>query len=169
MEAPNLVIWVLLAANLAALIVCLYWIAKLRHRFVKAFANLDSDQNLAETVIDYFEKLGITADKLDNLQRSYEHLAKLGNLSIQKTGIVRFNPFADTGSDQSFVLALLDNQDSGFLLTSIHGREGTRVYIKPIAYGASQHTLSKEEETALKVAKSPQLNQKEKQSDKDQA
>lgn len=128
---------------------------KLARRFEAAFANLDSKQNLAETIITYFDKLGLTEKKLDNIETSYKHLAAIGSKSIQKTAVVRFNPFRNTGGDQSFVLALLDNSDSGFLITSIHSRDGTRVYVKAINYGNSEHNLSKEEIQALNKARQP--------------
>src|SRR5688500_1833370 len=131
----------------------IYWVLKLQQRFGSALGSLDSEQDLAATVIDYFKKTGATKAKLDNLQKSYEHLADIGARSFQKSAIVRFNPFRNTGGDQSFVLALLDNNDSGMLLTSIHGREGTRIYIKPISYGNSDHALSNEESQALKDAR----------------
>lgn len=144
-------------AALGGTIFSLYWFLRLRRRFEAAFGNLDSSQNLAETIIEYFKKTGATKSKLDHLQKSYTHLAEIGARSFQKSAIVRFNPFRNTGGDQSFVLALLDNNDSGMLLTSIHGREGTRVYIKPISYGNSDHTLSEEESQALKQARSGSL------------
>lgn len=129
---------------------------KLRQRFEAAFGNLDSEQNLADTITTYFDKVGATEEKLKNIETSYKHLAKIGAKSIQKTAVVRFNPFRDTGGDQSFVLALLDNNDTGFLLTSIHSREGTRVYIKAVSYGNTKLHLSKEEEKALSQARSGQ-------------
>lgn len=128
---------------------------KLSRRFEAAFANLDSNQNLVDTITTYFEKLGTTEKKLENIETSYKHLAEIGARSIQKTAVVRFNPFRNTGGDQSFVLALLDNNDSGFLITSIHSRDGTRVYIKAITYGNSEHNLSKEEVQALHMARQP--------------
>lgn len=128
---------------------------KLARRFEAAFANLDSNQNLADTITSYFEKLGVTEKKLENIETSYKHLSSIGAKSIQKTAVVRFNPFRNTGGDQSFVLALLDNNDSGFLVTSIHSRDGTRVYIKAITYGNSEHNLSKEEVEALSTARQP--------------
>lgn len=145
----------LIALGVSALGVgfCVYWLVRLRRRLTSAFANIDSEQNLVETVTEYFKKLGATAKKLNNLHRSYEHLSDIAARSIQKSAIIRFNPFRNTGGDQSFVLALLDNNDSGFLLTGIHSREGTRVYIKTVEYGNSQHTLSQEEEKALQTAR----------------
>ena len=132
---------------------CLYWILKLRQRFEAAFAGLDNRQNLAETIIDYFKKIGASEKQLKHIEKSYEHLTTIAAKSLQKMAIVRFNPFRNTGSNQSFVLAILDNHDSGFLLTSIHSREGTRIYIKSIEYGNSEHQLSTEEAEALKQAR----------------
>ena len=150
MDQTTTFVLILFVVALLGLGFCIYWILRLKHRFEAAFANLDSKQNLSDTVTEYFTKLGATAKKLDNLQKSYGHLSDIGARSIQKTAVVRFNPFRNTGGDQSFVLALLDNNDSGFLLTSIHSREGTRVYIKSIEYGNAKHNLSAEEQQALK-------------------
>ncbi|OQA83393.1 MAG: hypothetical protein BWY29_00250 [Microgenomates group bacterium ADurb.Bin238] len=61
-------------------------------------------------------------------------------------GFKRFNPFTDTGGDQSFVLTLLDENHDGFVISSLHGRENTRVYAKRISLGkAPDQALSKEE------------------------
>lgn len=131
----------------------LYSQKRLRQRFKAAFGNLDSSQNLADTVVEYFQKVGASEKTLSSLRKSYKHLSVIGTKSLQKVGIIRFNPFRNTGGDQSFVLALLDNHDTGFLLTSIHGREGTRIYIKAIEYGSSKQPLSAEETAALANAK----------------
>ena len=52
--------------------------------------------------------------------------------AFQRVGLVRFNPFEDTGGNQSFALALLDAEGNGWVLSSLHARTGTRVYAKPI-------------------------------------
>ena len=67
-----------------------------------------------------------------------------------KINLTRFNPFDDLGGDQSFVLCLLDNTNSGAIITSLHTRETTRVYAKAIKNGQSEElALSKEETKAL--------------------
>lgn len=71
---------------------------------------------------------------------------------IQKVGLVRFNPFNETGGDQSFCLCLLNRDGDGFLLTTLHTRDRTRVYTKPVKNGESRYELSKEEQKALKEA-----------------
>src|SRR3989344_5821662 len=72
---------------------------------------------------------------------------------VQRVGLVRFNPFSETGGDQSFALALLNGKDNGVVLLSLHGREGTRVYVKPVKDGESTYELSKEERQAIEEAR----------------
>jgi hypothetical protein len=69
-----------------------------------------------------------------------------------RVGLVRFNPFEETGGNQSFALALLDGRGDGFVVSSLHARAGTRVYAKAIIRGASETALSSEESDALRIA-----------------
>jgi len=71
---------------------------------------------------------------------------------VQKVGIIRFNPFKEIGGDHSFSLALLDGEDSGVVITCLHTRERTRVYMKAISKGKSELELSSEEKKALERA-----------------
>jgi hypothetical protein len=73
--------------------------------------------------------------------------------ALSRVGIVRFNPFADTGSDLSFAVALLDRRDCGLVLTGLWGREEVRVYAKQIQDGKSSYPLSDEEQQALELAR----------------
>ena len=73
-------------------------------------------------------------------------------LHVQKVGLVKFNPFSQTGGDHSFSLALLDKSDTGIVLTGLHTRERTRIYIKDVDKGKSKFDLSKEEIKAIKKA-----------------
>ncbi|PIQ05298.1 MAG: hypothetical protein COW72_02875, partial [Candidatus Nealsonbacteria bacterium CG18_big_fil_WC_8_21_14_2_50_37_10] len=82
--------------------------------------------------------------------------------SIQKIGLVRFNPFKEIGGNQSFSVALLDGNDSGIVVTSLYSREGNRVYGKPIEKGVSNYLLSEEEKQVLEIAKKNAENIKSK-------
>ncbi|EKD46894.1 MAG: hypothetical protein ACD_67C00024G0001 [uncultured bacterium] len=90
------------------------------------------------------------------IQELFEISNKIHNLSqrsIHKVGIIRFNPFKDIGGDQSFAIALLDGKDSGITISSLHTREGTRIYSKPVTKGESEkYTLTEEEKAAIKAA-----------------
>ena len=87
--------------------------------------------------------------KLEERTQKLQGLAEHGHSRI---GFVRFNPFADTGGDQSFCLAVLDYKGNGWVISSIHARTGSRVYAKQIILGQSSHNLSDEEATAVTKA-----------------
>jgi hypothetical protein len=124
---------------------------RLQRRFTAAFGNNEAD-SLERTLSQHLKRVESVDERLTHLTKSYEELTLTSSFASQKISIVRFNPFGDTGGDQSFSLAVLDSHDSGYVLTSIHGREGTRVYVKPIDYGKSKYTLSDEEQQALSQA-----------------
>jgi len=71
---------------------------------------------------------------------------------FQKMGVVRYNPFGEIGGDQSFSLVIMDKNDKGVVVTSIHSREGTRTYAKPIKSKKSEYHLSEEESKAIELA-----------------
>lgn len=90
---------------------------------------------------------------LSEVKKHTKELESEGAFHIQKVGVVRFNPFEEMGGDHSFSLALLDGKDTGFIITGLHTRERTRVYLKVIKSGKSKLELSNEEKKALKLAK----------------
>ena len=73
-------------------------------------------------------------------------------VSLQKVGIVRFNPYEDTGGQQSFAIALLDSRGTGFVISSLHSRQATRLYMKQVTEGRSEIALGDEEAEAIKQA-----------------
>ncbi len=112
-------------------------------------------ENLESAVHGYYKRVQTVAANLDELRASYDRITGMSERALGKVGIVRYNPFGDTGGDQSFSLAVINNQDSGYVLTSIHGREGTRIYMKPVDQGHSTYPLAKEETQALAIAIKP--------------
>ena len=98
----------------------------------------DKNNNLEEKIKKAFLKI--------------ENLEDICEKTIQKIGIVRFNPFSGMGGNQSFVIALLDNKNSGFLISSLFVKDGNMVYAKAIKDGKSDHQLSGEEKEALERA-----------------
>jgi hypothetical protein len=95
------------------------------------------------------EQLATRVDALTALQRELE--TSTGR-SLQKVGVVRFNPFQDSGGDQSFAIALLDQRGSGVVVSSLHGRAETRIFAKQVTNGRSTHSLSDEEQQAIREA-----------------
>lgn len=81
-----------------------------------------------------------------------KELQDISKKTFQKIGVVRFNPFNGMGGNQSFVIAMLDDENNGFVLSSIFIKEGNRVYAKTIKNGKSDHLLSNEENEAISKA-----------------
>lgn len=98
------------------------------------------------------KRLAAAEMKLRGLEPRMEQLEDIAPRSIQKVGFLRFNPFERTGGDQSFVVALLDRDDNGIVISSLYTRDGVRVYAKEIRDGTSKHALSNEEQQALQQA-----------------
>ena len=90
--------------------------------------------------------------RLAEVDERYRLVESRSRGSLQHVGLVRFNPFEDTGSDQSFAIALLDDEQSGIVISSLHGRGGTRIFAKPIQAGKASHALSEEEQKAVHLA-----------------
>lgn len=91
---------------------------------------------------------------IEILQERCDTIEKDDLLHIQKVGLVRFNPFKDTGGDQSFILSLINGKNSGVVISGLYSRLGTRWYAKRILDGKGvEHDLSEEEKKALSQLK----------------
>lgn len=87
------------------------------------------------------------------LMKRCDTMEKNDRVHIQKIGLLRFNPFNDTGGDQSFILVLTDAQDTGVVISSFYSRSGARWYAKRVDKGKGvEHELSEEEKKALSQA-----------------
>jgi uncharacterized protein DUF4446 len=124
-------------------------------RSADAYRSLVSDSqggSLQQLLDSHLGKVIEVGTRMEELSAMYESLETRSRGSLQHVGLVRFNPFEDTGSDQSFAIALLDDRRDGIVLSSLHGRGQTRIFAKPVEGGASTHQLSDEEAQAIRVA-----------------
>lgn len=99
---------------------------------------------------DLIRRLAKTETKIEEIEPRIALVETLSRMSVQKVGFLRFNPFQDTGGDNSFVLTLLDHQNNGVIISSLYTRGGMRVYGKSVAAGETKHPLSEEEKNVLK-------------------
>ncbi len=90
--------------------------------------------------------------EIGRLAKRINWLEEDGKEHIQKVGLVRFNPFKELGGDHSFSLAILDAGGSGIVITSLHTRDRTRMYMKEIKKGKAGAELSSDERKALAIA-----------------
>lgn len=106
-------------------------------------------EKLFKRKFDLIEKLAVNSEiNAENILK----MEKRQNISLHKYGIVKYDAFEDMGGKLSFVLAMLDNNNTGFLLNAIHSRENCFLYIKEIVNGESYVMLSDDEIEALKRA-----------------
>lgn len=113
----------------------------------------NTDRKTLDVVLSAVTKdIGKTKEDIAKLAARCDTIEKEGQFHIQKIGLLRFNPFKDTGGDQSFILALVDAFDTGIIITALYSRSGTRWYTKKIQNGKGlEHELSEEEKKALKI------------------
>ncbi|HEY8868794.1 MAG TPA: DUF4446 family protein [Candidatus Limnocylindrales bacterium] len=111
--------------------------------------------SLEDILSAHLDKVYEVAREVDLLSARTARLEAETPRSLQRVGLVRFNPFEDTGGNQSFVIALLDGNGDGIILSSLHARSGTRIYGKAVNRGKPETTLSDEESQALREALVP--------------
>ena len=116
----------------------------------------------AETLED---KLAEIVEKVDELKASdratrdvMKVISRNMSSSYQKTGVVKYNAFDGMGGESSFALAMLNQENSGFLLNAMHSRTSCYIYIKEIREGNPEGVLSTEEKAALNIAMEQQTS-----------
>lgn len=125
------IVWLFLVSGV------LVWIFYVFRDLIKITKNKDFSDN---------------AKEIKNIWTEISNVKELSKYNIQKVGLVKYNPFNESGGDHSFSLALLDGNKNGIIITSLHTRERTRIYLKEILLGKTKLELSKEEQKALQLS-----------------
>ena len=145
----------------AAVLVLAIWVALLQRSEATLRRRLrrvlpDGESTSLDQVLDgQSQKIQTLGQRLDALNKLHHELEEITQRTIQKVGVVRYNPFADAGGDQSFAIALLDSLGNGIVVSSLHSRTETRVFAKPVQSGRSRYPLSDEEQDAIRKALAP--------------
>lgn len=140
-----------------AFAVTLVWLLALTFFFWRILAHYNkltkgvNNKSLRNILEDLLKEVDLNKKDIDYLKQYSLRLEKDGLLHIQRVGLLRFNPFKDTGGDQSFILSLVDADNTGVIISGLYSRSGTRWYAKKVLKGKGvEHELSEEEEKALK-------------------
>jgi hypothetical protein len=148
-----------IAVGLATITLVLVLIVLVQTRHIRRLGRrLDgmtrgSEGRSLEAILDaHLDKVYAVAAELDELSARSAVLEANARRTIQRVGLVRFNPFEETGGNQSFALAMTDASGDGFVVSSLHARTGTRLYAKTVVAGRSDAALSAEESEALRQA-----------------
>lgn len=110
-------------------------------------------QNLTQILEKLARGNQLNQSSLEQLSAEIAKIKTANRQNFQKYALVRFNPFEDTGGDQSFVAAILDGQNNGLVISSLHSRDATRVYAKQVEGGQpTTHKFSREEQEVVEKA-----------------
>jgi len=152
----NLILIIILSALALWLTVLQF---KLR-KFAKQYKEFFSGKNgkvLEDVILNQGKLIKRMDSDIKELYNSENKLDKRINLCIQKVGVVRYNPFRDSGGDLSFSIAFLDSKDTGLILTSLYARDKTNLFAKPVIKGKSEYHLTDEELEAIRKAKEARI------------
>jgi len=122
------------------------------NKLKKAFFAGEKAASLENVIYSLKRELENSRAQEDVLDRALLELKNKTAFAIQRVGLVRFNPFNDGGGNFSFTLALLDDYNSGVIITSMYGREQNRIYTKKVEQGKCDIKLTEEEEQAISRA-----------------
>lgn len=153
-DYPELTFAILIALLAAALAFCLILFLKFRKHLARQKELFGSGKkDLQQIVEDIAKRSKRNENDVKELYGITDELKEIQMGAVQKVKMVRYNPFGDSGGDQSFTLVLLDDRDNGVLVTSLYSRESSRVFSKAIINGKSKHALTDEEKGALEELK----------------
>jgi hypothetical protein len=134
-------------------------LGKLNKRYQRMMRGMEG-ANLESLLLGHIEDVRQAVSRVDKLDQDCRRLDENLRLCVQRVGIVRFNAFEDTGSDLSFAVAMLDAKSNGVVISSIFGRNDSRIYAKPVVGGQSAYFLTDEEKEALLKAQQQENNTK---------
>ena len=126
---------------------------KMNKKYKRFIKKLGSSRNIEEDLESFMYKVENVEKKNTEISNLFDNLQEDLSKCVQKIGIIRYSAFRDSGSDLSFAVALLDENDNGVVFNGIYSSEMSNIYAKPIESGNSKYTLSEEEIEAIKRAK----------------
>lgn len=138
-----------------ALVALASWVVVLQvrlHRLSSQYARLMTgmdNTNLEGVLNQHVDQVREALSTVSTLKDKTKRMDQTLRHTVQWMGVVRFNPFRNTGGDQSFAWAVVDGYGNGVVLTSLHARENTRVFAKPVHGWESPYSLTEEEKQAI--------------------
>lgn len=146
---------ILLVINLLLLVMYILnsiKLTKLRKNYSEFMTKLGKGNDINEMLQQYVKSVEEIKKENSEIEQYCKKIDEDSKQNLKKIGIVRYNAYKDTGSDLSFALAILNDNNTGIVLNGIYGRDTSNIYAKPITEGNSKYVLSKEEKEALEKA-----------------
>lgn len=144
---------------IGVLITLVVWIVLLTiiiikdRRFYNRLLTGNKEKSLESVLNEIRTETNTNKLRIENLDSGFKNEVIKSDSYLQKIGFTRFNPFEDTGGQQSFIVSFLDRKNNGFVLSSLFGRSGTRWFAKIVKQGIGEQVeLSKEEKEVVDKA-----------------
>ena len=135
----------------AVVIIILVWILIIEIRLKRIFAGTKA-RNLEEMITLVGKKIGQLEESQSKIDKHLIEIDSRLNKSIRNIETIRFNPFVDAGSNQSFAIAFMNDENNGVVMSSLYARDRMSIFSKPIVNGKSEFELSSEEKEVLEKA-----------------
>lgn len=152
----NIILILSIAVNVlltAIVLLFIFRIKNLEDKYYSFIAKFDGNRSIEDVMNSYMKMVKNVNEDNKIIKANILNVERQLNMCVQNIGMVRYNAFDDVGSELSFAIAMLDNEDNGFVINSIYGRTSSNVYAKTIENGTSKVTLSDEEIKAVNKAK----------------
>lgn len=152
----NIILILSIAVNVLLTAIVMLFILRIRgleEKYYSFISKFEGEASIEEIMNNYAKMVNNVNEENKIIVANALNMERRLNTCIQNVGMVRYNAFDDVGSELSFAVALLDNNDNGFVINSIYGRTSSNVYAKLIENGTSKVTLSDEEIKAVNEAK----------------
>jgi len=143
---------VFLVVILVSIVIGAIWIIKTEKRLKRFFMGKKA-KDLEDTIVKLEEEIIKLKKAKEQTEKDIKEIHTKLKKSIRGLETVRFNPFPDQGSNQSFAIGMLNEEGDGVVLSSLYSRDRMSVFAKPIKNGKSEYELTEEEEVSLKKAK----------------
>lgn len=142
-------VYLVFAFFLIWLLILTFVIIKLKNHYYNLISR--TKKNRIDEILDNLLETGKkTKEDIEKIKKELEEEIKESNFHLKRVGLIRFNPFERMGGEQSFVVALLNNENSGLVINFIYTRDGLRVYTKKVKNGrGDEYELSAEEKKAI--------------------
>lgn len=134
-----------------AILIGAIWVIKTEKRLKRFFIGKKA-KDLEDTIITLENDITKLKQSKEKAEKEISVINQKLKKSIRGLETIRFNPFPDQGSNQSFAIGMLNEEEDGVVLSSLYSRERMSIFAKPIKNGKSEYELTEEEKEAIKKA-----------------
>lgn len=138
--------------NLIVLILYIDKVSKYKKMYDNSLAKFNNTANVKDKFVELFDRLETVEKKCVDTKEYCDTLESNMSSTIRKVGLVKYNAYEDSNNKLSFSLALLDKEDNGIILNSVHSIHGSNMYVKKVIKGKVNERISEEESMSLKYA-----------------